>query len=177
MLCVGSCCKDNSNTFEFFVEGKKIMLSLTEVHDSAFDIKASLLYPNGEVTHSTWRLNYPVFRFDCADITNDGIPEIAVGVIKATRFDPEVKKRLFLFKLYDTCYVRPLWLGSKLPLPLVDFNLVASCDGARIRTVEQEGEKRFAVAEYCWKAFGPKWLCYLQKGIDKKEAKILLQKK
>jgi hypothetical protein len=171
------CSHKENNTFEFLLQNKKIVLSLLKIQDSVFDIQAEIQNINGVVTKSLWRLNYPVFQFDCADITEDGIPEIAVGVIKSTRFDPEIRKRLFLFKLFDTCYVRPLWLGSRMSLPLVDFSLVKTIEGQRIRTIEQESSGRFMVTEYAWKTFGLIWKKNVQTGISNKKANNLLFKR
>jgi hypothetical protein len=169
-------CKKEVKDFEFRAGEKKIVLSLTEIQDTIFDIRADIYNRDGTLTQSVWRLNYPVYRFDCADLTGDGIPEIAVGVIKPTRFDPNVAKRLFLFKLFDTCHVRPLWLGSKVSLPLVDFRLINEDEEPRIRTLEQESESSFAVAEYAYKTFGLEWISYLKSGLSRKEAEILLLK-
>jgi len=170
VLCFG--CQKKNGTFEFAFDDRKIVISLIKIQDSIFDIRSEMTC-NDSVTVSTWRLNYPVYQFDCADITNDGLPEIAVGVIKPTRFDPIVRKRLFLFKLYDTCYVRPLWLGSKVSFPLVDFRLMDTKNGQRIRTIEQESENQFVVAEYCYKTFGLEWICYIKRGITKQKAETL----
>jgi len=170
VLCLA--CQKKKDAFEFAVDGKKIVVSLVRVEDNVFDIRSEMTY-NDSITVSTWRLNYPVYQFDCADITNDGVPEIAVGVIKSTRFDSIVRKRLFLFKLYDTCYVRPLWLGSKVSFPLVDFRLINTGNGQRIRTIEQEADNQFVVAEYCYKTFGLEWIRYIKRGIGKQEAETL----
>ncbi|GHT03043.1 hypothetical protein AGMMS49525_07480 [Bacteroidia bacterium] len=158
LLLIGGCSGKTPNTFQFSVNETKIVLSLHLIQDTVFDIQAAVCKPNGDTTLDTWRLNCPVYRFDCADITGDDIPEIAVGVIKATRYDSIVRKRLFLFKLFDTCYVRPLWLGSKVSLPLMDFRLV----NGRVRTIEQKGENAFVVAEYEYKTFGLEWRGYVQ---------------
>ena len=165
-------CQKKNNTFEFVLNDKKVVVSLVKIQDTVFDIRSEMTC-NDSVTVSTWRLNYPVFQFQCADITSDGVPEIAVGVIKSTRFDTIVRKRLFLFKLYDTCYVRPLWLGSKVSFPLVDFRLMETKNGQRVRTIEQEAENQFAVAEYCYKTFGLEWIQYITRGMTKQEAETL----
>jgi hypothetical protein len=168
-MCAG-CSKNEKNRFEFEIAGKKIVLSLMKIQDTIFDIQAEVCNRNGTTTQSVWRLDYPVYRFDCADINGDGIPEIAVGVVKSTRFDSDVHKRLFLFKLFDTCYVRPLWLGSKVSLPLVDFKLIDNGKEQRIRTIEQEDENSFVIAEYECKTFGVGWLAYLKRGLGLEEA-------
>jgi hypothetical protein len=170
VLCAG--CQKKNDTFVFVFDDKEVAISLVKIQDSIFDNRSEMTY-NKNVTVSTWRLNYPVYQFDCADITNDGLPEIAVGVIKSTRFDPIVRKRLFLFKLYDTCYVRPLWLGSRVSFPLVDFRLMNTRNGQRVRTIEQEADNQFVVAEYRYKTFGLEWIRYLKRGVTKKEAETL----
>ncbi len=123
----------------------------------------------GDTLVSVWPLRYPVYRFDCADVDGDGIADIAVGVIKSTRFDSSVSKRLFLFRLFDG-YVRSMWLGSRMAQPLVDFALIKTTNPALIRTVEEEGDGSFLVAEYQWKSFGPVFVRYLKRNISEDEA-------
>lgn len=160
------------NTFEFLINGNKTVIALDEIKENVFDIKAESVI-DGETIVSRWRLDYPVYRFDCADINGDGIPEIAAGVVKSTRFDENSAKRLFVFKLYEGIYVRPLWLGSKMPLPLEDFKL----KNGHIRTVERESGDTFVVAEYELKtAFSPQFVRYIKKGAGRKEAQALLLK-
>jgi len=73
-----------------------------------------------------------------------------VGVIKSTRFHPEVARRIFIFKQVEG-KVRPLWLGSRLGGTLVDFYFT----NGRIRALETDGASRYAVVEYRWTDFGP----------------------
>lgn len=114
------------------------------------------------VGQSSWKLPYPVFRFDCGDLTGDSCPEIAVGVIKATRYSPTRDKRLFLFKLYDGKLIRPLWLGSRMPLPLVDFHIVSDSVPMRICTTEHRPDGTPCKALYHLGSFGPVFEHYLQ---------------
>jgi hypothetical protein len=169
--------QDSVNEFTYNIDGRIVKLCLQQVDDSLSIIKL-LSYREGEQEIvSTWPLPYPVFRFDCADINGDGLPEIAVGVVKATRFDRNIKKRLFVFKLFDTACIRPLWLGSQMPQPLIDFRLVNRHEKTLIRTIEQTSNGCYAVGEYEWKNFGPGWLYYIQENINtENDAKILLHK-
>ena len=75
-------------------------------------------------SHSVWKLPYPVYQFDYGDVTGDGMPEIIVWVIKPTRFDPKPDKRLFIYRIADEAYIRPLWLGSRVAQPLEDFRVI-----------------------------------------------------
>ena len=72
-----------------------------------------------------------------------------VGVIKSTRYHPEVARRIFIFKMANG-KVRPLWLGSRLGGTLMDFRFV---DG-KVRALETDGMGHFGVIDYRWHDFG-----------------------
>jgi hypothetical protein len=170
-LISASCQEKTKNRRQFTVNGRRIEITLLPLADTIFELQATVKHPDNTTTTSQWKLHWPVFHWECGDITADGIPEIAVGVIKPTRFDPVPRKRLFLFKLADTCYIRPLWLGTHLAKPLVDFTLSHATTGNYIRTIEQDSAGLFAVVEYQWKCFGPEWVRYLQRNINQQNAK------
>ncbi len=96
-----------------------------------------------------------------------------VGVVKTTRFDSTMSKRLFIFKNYKG-FVRPLWLGSRLGQPLVDFNAFTTKDGAIIRSIEKERSGNFLVAEYKWRRFGLQFNRFIKREIDADKATALL---
>ncbi len=113
-----------------------------------------------------WKLPYPVYNFEVADADNDGQDDIWVGVIKETRFDRNMKKRLFLFKIIEG-KIRPLWLGSRMSKPLIDFKpayLIDSLDKNKktciIKTIEQEKNGKFLIANYKWRKFGVEFINY-----------------
>ena len=152
-LCIG--CgenkhKENIRIRDFYLEKR---------NDSLYDlvIKTDSLM-------DVWELPYPVYQFQVGDIDNNGKKDAMVGVIKKTRFDSVVRKRLFIFKNYKG-YVRPLWLGSALGQPLVDFNF-HDTDEAIIRSVEREKLGTFLVAEYRWRRFGLEFVRYLGREMD-----------
>ena len=116
-------------------------------------------------TLNDWRLPYPVYRFCTGDLTGDSIPEAMVGVIKATRYYPEMGRRLFIFKLVNG-KARPLWMGSKLGGILQDFRYI---DG-RIRSLETTTDGRYVVAEYHWQDFGMVFDRFLLKNANREEA-------
>lgn len=118
---------------------------------------------------SEWKLNYPVFHFECADMNADGTEDILVGVVKATRYDSISRKRIFIFKLFEG-YVRPLWLGSRVSQPLEDFKVIPSQPINLIRTIELEQNGKFLVAEYKWKGFGLTFVQYMVRDVDLTEA-------
>ena len=130
---------------------------------TAYDLRKvndSLYYLND------WRLPYPVYRFATGDVDGDGSDDALVGVVKRTRFHPEMGRRLFIFR-QSGGKVRPLWFGSSLGGTLVDFRLK---DG-RIRSLEQTGPDRYMVAEYGWRDFCPEFRQYVVKDTDLTNAK------
>ncbi|MES2733741.1 MAG: FG-GAP repeat protein [Bacteroidota bacterium] len=119
---------------------------------------------------STWKLNYPIYQLQHGDVNGDGIEDIAVGVIKTTRFDSIKRKRLFIFKLFDG-YIRPLWLGSRVAQPLEDFRVIVQKPFTAIRTIEKERDGSYLMAEYRWRGFGLEFQQYLQRNTSLSEAK------
>ena len=101
--------------------------------------------------------------------------EIIVGVIKPTRFDPKPDKRLFIYRIADEAYIRPLWLGSRVAQPLEDFRIIREETPTRIRTLERERSGNFLVAEYIWRGFGLDFKRYLKREVKKQEAIHILK--
>ncbi len=115
---------------------------------------------------SRWKLPYPVYRMATGDVDGDGREEALVGVVKRTRYSPEVDRRLFVFKNVKG-HIRPLWMGTRLGGRLVDFRV---CNG-RLRSLERSTDgQRFAVAEYGWSRFGPAFERYLTKNRNQYES-------
>lgn len=123
-----------------------------------------------------WPLPYPVYRFQTGDINGDGRTDVLVGVIKSTRYDPQVARRLFIFKVYKDRYIRPLWMGSRLSHPLVDFRF-AHIDGQpRVLTIERDTTpERYLMAVYRWRSFGLDFVAYHARGISLDEARQRLE--
>jgi len=155
-------CSEKNRPYEAEIYGEKIKIRLEQKSDTTFALNLTI----GDSLISSWVLNYPVYRFDMGDVTGDGIPEIAVGVIKTTRFDPKLAKRLFLFKITEDFYIRPLWLGSRLGQPLVDFRIISDEEGHWIRTIECEQSGKYLLAEYRWQGFGLEFKRYLGREIS-----------
>jgi hypothetical protein len=164
-------CKKEGKVCRIEMNGKQLEISLIQYSDSSFAI---CMQVDGK-QHSVWKLDYPIYQFDYGDITGDGIPEIAVGVIKTTRFDPKLDKRLFLFRITNDFYIRPLWLGSRVAQPLVDFKIVQENEQELIRTIEKEQSGNYLVAEYRWRSFGLEFQKYMEKEINLNKAKQLME--
>ena len=169
-ICCSVSCQNKQDYFSFDREGHTIKVVLEQQSDSLFYLKLSV----NNSLNSTWPLEYPVYQFDYGDVTGDANPEIAVGVIKPTRYDPKPDKRLFLFRITDDYYIRPLWLGSRVSQPLEDFCMLKENKPSLIRTIEREQNGTYLVAEYKWKGFGLEHVRYIDRNIDKQQALKLL---
>jgi hypothetical protein len=108
---------------------------------------------------------YPVYRFDIGDVNNDGNPDILLGVVKSTHFDPVVRRRLFLYKT-GARGIQPLWLGSRVCLPLVDFRCVRQGTVSRVMTIEQDSNGRYCNGFYKWHDFGLELVHYTNRKTD-----------
>lgn len=109
----------------------------------------SLLVLEGDGERDVFRLPYPTFAFTTGDVNGDGTVDALVGVIKTTRFDRRLARRLFVFQDRGQ-RVRPLWLGSRLGGELADFTFK---DG-HVITLEQERDSTWFVGVYQWDHFG-----------------------
>ncbi len=129
-----------------------------------------LLTLTTDSTSHQWRLPYPVYRMETGDVDGNGTTEALVGVIKPTRFHPEMGRRLFIFKNYEGL-IRPMWLGSKLGGTLCDFHFK---DGS-VRSLETNAQGQYTVAEYSWSGFGVAFERYLVKNVDETTAREIFE--
>lgn len=142
-----SCGADNSRCDEYVQGAYRIRME----HRSD---SLSMLYLDMEgVRSDSMPVPYPVYRFDCGDLTGDGIPEVCVGVTKPTRYRTN-GKRLFIYHLFCGRYIRPLWLGSGVGKPLVDFTVCRDSVPACIHTVERDSDSLTICNEYILQGFG-----------------------
>lgn len=108
-----------------------------------------------QLGESQWRLPFPVYRFCTGDVDGNGITDAIVGVIKATRHDPVPRRRVFIFKNYHGL-IRPLWLGSQLGQPVIDFSFMP--DKRWLKVLERAHDGGTFTAYYRWRAFGMEYV-------------------
>ena len=157
------CTKEQPNNKYIIINGShSIEVSLVKDNEGGSSIISSEHIGTKENIISKWKLSYPIYHFECADINADGMDDILVGVIKPTRFDSICRKRIFIFKLLEG-YVRPLWLGSRVSQPLEDFKVIPSKPMNLIRTMEYEENK--------WKGFGLTFVKYIVRNSKIEEAR------
>lgn len=107
------------------------------------------------------RLPWPIYRLDTADLTGNGTPEVIVGVVKPTRYWPEPARRLFIYQLIDGYRIRPLWLGSRVGWPLLDFTICRDSFPSRIVTTELNADSFQLRGQYRYQGFGLKFEQYI----------------
>jgi hypothetical protein len=66
--------------------------------------------------------NSSIWKVEFGDVHGDSTLELLVGVTKTTKFDPVLRKRIFIFKWNEKQFV-PLWLGSRWGNEILDFNI------------------------------------------------------
>lgn len=135
--------------------------SLETVNDTL-----SFLMLEGEgMKTDRWRLAFPVYQMCVGDVDGDGREDAILGVVKPTRFDPVVAKRLFIFKNHKG-RIRALWMGSKLGGTLVDFRFK---DG-KVVTLQRNDASRYAVIEHHWRDFGLGFTRFIVDNVSQEEA-------
>ena len=142
---------------EFTLEQKNDTLSYLVLHTSN--------------SYHRWMLKFPVYQFCTGDVDGDGVVDALVGVIKTTRFDPQVARRLFIFKNYHG-RIRALWMGSRLGGILEDFRFV---DG-KVYTLQSTTDGKYAVLRHQWRKFGLGADEFLVKGVSRQEALEVFEK-
>ncbi|MBL0174459.1 MAG: hypothetical protein IPP94_04185 [Ignavibacteria bacterium] len=143
--------------------GDTLRVSLRPCNGGGTVIVARRSGPGGVLSARRY-LSFPVTRAECADITGDGIPELLLGVIKETRFDRRARLRLFVYAVHGGA-VRPLWLGSRLGMPLRDFTVLHRNGWTVIATIERERSGRCAVGLWRWHVFGPRFVAYASRSL------------
>ena len=166
ITCVLFSCHKQKEGCEFVMNDENVFITMKHYSDSLYSLQ---LFVNDSL-NSEWKLRYPVYNINFGDVNNDGRPEIVVGTIKSTRFDPKIGKRLFIFRVTDDFYIRPLWLGSRVSQPLVNFRVKEG----KIQTIEQESDGSYLVSEYKWRGFGLQFVRYLKRHISSREASRIL---
>jgi len=175
-ICCYGCGEQRQNFAEAKIGENTLHIFLDRVSDTLNIIRVETL-KDGKLMHaSAYPLPYPVYRFDVGDVTGNGIPDIAVGVVKSTKFDPKLAKRPFLFKINDEGDVRKLWLGSRVSQPLEDFAISKNSTPAKVLTIERERSGKFLVAIYRYRGFGLEHNGYVKREISAEEAYELLKR-
>ncbi|MCX6361990.1 MAG: hypothetical protein NT029_19495 [Armatimonadetes bacterium] len=95
------------------------------------------------------------WRLELADVAGDGKVRIVVGITKSTRYRPSPHNCLFVLQARDG-RLAPVWLGSALSRPFVDFAYGRSRAGAgaTLFALEHAPDGSLGAAAYHWNGFG-----------------------
>lgn len=171
-LTIISCESGTDRTCIIKQDSSVVKVVMNEKNGICTSLSSYLCRENSEIRISDWKLNYPTYHFECADVDGEGTDDVLVGVIKSTRFDPLERKRIFIFKVLEG-HIRPLWLGSRVSQPLEDFKATKRGTKNMIRTIESEHNGKFLVAEYQWKGFGLTFIRYIERNLGTDSARII----
>lgn len=133
-----------------------------------------IVKPLNDTVEISRRIVGSVFKYRQADLDQDGTDDIILGVYKSTVLDSIKRNRINIYTLAENRIV-PKWLGSFLPNPLYDFEIISINNQFYIVTTEYEENNLFLVTEYEWHSFGLKFIRYLKRNIDLNEALTLMK--
>ncbi len=111
------------------------------------------LKADSDTVWATWPVPYGVYHTSCGDIDGNGNADVVLGVVKPTRYDTTMAKRLFILKVVDG-HLRPLWLGSGVAHRLQDVQLKQQNGRTMVRTLERANDGTWLVGLYYWHGFG-----------------------
>lgn len=131
-------------------EADSITLRITSVNDTLHIIYLNVY---GQLRDSLI-IPHPLYRFETGDLTGDGLPEVMIGVVKGSRYWPTPSRRIFIYHLFAGHYIRPLWLGSRVGHPLLDFDVCRDSVPCRIITTELPADSVPIHSQYRLQGFG-----------------------
>lgn len=107
---------------------------------------------NGSIKKSV-ALHGLLSEIEISDITNDGSPEILLGITKEVNFDKSWKKRLNIFRIEDGG-LKAVWLGTHFLHDLNSYRTISLNSTNFLQTVEIDSLNHIYDATYEWDEFG-----------------------
>lgn len=95
------------------------------------------------------------WKIRVGDVDGDGVPELAVGVFKPTRFIPKPHRTIFVFTFTGKKIVKK-WMGSSMGRPLLDFCFKSpqKSEWQRLLTLQRTLQNEVSLNQWKWKGFG-----------------------
>lgn len=123
-----------------------------EVHLSA-DKKKGFVSFEEDGKRWTSRI-YAMWKAEVADLDSDGQDELILGVwSRVTRHNEPSPSRAIWVLRWDSTQLIPVWRGSAMSRPLVDFEIQRIEGRAHLKTMEVADNTHFSTI-YAWTGFG-----------------------
>lgn len=99
------------------------------------------------------------------DIDNDGNEDIAVGIVKSSRWSNVKSLKMHLYKVQSD-RILPLWRSSKLTSNLIDFCFIRTSGRNSACVIERLPDASYNLIMFQWKYFGLVFEDYMLKNKD-----------
>lgn len=106
-----------------------------------------------------------ICKISIADFDNDGNEDIALGIIKSSRWSNEKSLKMHLYKIKDS-RILPLWRSSKLTSNLIDYTFIKDSNITYCYAIEKLKTNSFNLIKFKWKSFGYAFVDYKFKHQD-----------
>lgn len=123
-----------------------------------------VLYQKGKAVDSK-TFNDSIASITVVDADNDGNEDLAIGIIKASRWSAVKSLKMHLYKIREG-RILPLWRSSKLTRNMQDFCFTRDNDTTAALVIEKSPASRFNLIEFQWKYFGMKYVRYVLQDQD-----------
>jgi hypothetical protein len=140
--------------FSFQTDSYQTQIHLESLGDDLNRIRILTINNNKTINSRAALLPWPVYQFQMGDIDGDNVTDLFVGVIKSCRYDPVVRRRLFVYEVIDGD-LRPKWLGTHTAYDIKEFRAVSIDGGTYIRAIEKDESGMYHIMTYAWSSFGP----------------------
>lgn len=149
------------NTNSYHITSHSATYTLTSVKQESTRL---LLYKAKQLVD--WKtFSDSIASLTIVDIDNDGNEDIAVGIVKSSRWSEVKSLKMHLYKVQSD-RILPLWRSSKLTSNLLDFCFVCNSGKNSACVLEQLSDTSYNLIRFRWKYFGLVFEDYILKNAD-----------
>lgn len=113
------------------------------------------VWKGGKMLDSYLKDSYKPWDLQITDVDGDGLPEIAIGVVRSTKSKPFDHRCIFIMR-FDGKRLRKKWMGSGMGRTLLEFQFGPASKGhpAVLYTLERTLANKVALSAWSWSGFG-----------------------